>query len=304
MQPQEVAGATNLQEFKLDGRADIAELYRQFLVLAQAGWDVDVAYEQSTTIAGQAVTLPTLAVRTKTAGPALWLIGGIHGEEPAGVNAIMRSVSVIQALGGKFPVVLLPLCNPEGYRKGWRYPDEARDWKAGHSVSDAEHMLPSIQMPDKARRPEPGSENAAMFTNYILALTKAYPPHLVVDLHEDENPGSSYIRSLGLLGSSDPVAREIVTLFSGSGVQMEAQGTTRFGEVITDGIVSNIHDGSIDELLASPTVIVNSQAVPGPAAKSVIVVETPASRLPLPARVDIQAKVIASLEKLWGLVPR
>ena len=206
-------------------------------------------------------------------GPALWLLGGIHGEEPAGPNALARQIKVITAAGKKFPIVFLPLLNPEGYRRGWRYPDEARDWHKGHSVSDTEHVLPSIEVPTSARRPEPSSENCAAVTNYILQLLSAYPPRLVLDLHEDENPGNSYIYSHGAAGVSDVVAREVVALLHAAGVGIEQQGTTRFGEAITEGVVSNVHDGSIDELLASQTLIVNGQAVPGPAAQSVVVLE-------------------------------
>ncbi len=304
MQPQEVVQATNVQEFNLDGRASIGEIYQALLTLADGGWQLETIYDQPTIIADQAVTLPTVSLRTPQTGQALWLIGGIHGEEPAGPNAIARQVKILSALGQKFPIVLLPLLNPEGYRRGWRYPDEARDWHKGHSVSDAEHVLPSIEVPTKARRPEPASENCAALTNYVLELARAYPPRLVIDLHEDENPGNSYIYSHGVGGANDAVGRELVTMLQAVGVTIESQGTTRFGEAIIEGVVSNVHDGSIDEMLASQSVIVGGQAVPGPAAPSVIVVETPASRLPLPSRIDIHVGIIAALEKLWGLLPQ
>lgn len=302
MQPAEVAQATNLQEFNLDGRQNISELYAAFLSLVPQGWQLEVLYEQPTTIAAQAVQLPTLALRTPQTGPALWLLAGIHGEEPAGPNAIARHIQAVAEFGKKFPVVLLPLLNPEGYRRGWRYPDEARDWHKGHSVSDAEHVLPSIEVPSRARRPEPSSENSLAVTTALLGLGQAYPPRLVLDLHEDENTANSYVYSQGAAGASDAVAREVVTLLSAAGVSLELQGTTRFGEVIADGVVSNVLDGSVDEMLASNSLIVDGQAVAGPAAKSVVVVETPASRLSLPARIDIHANVIAALERFWGLV--
>jgi hypothetical protein len=34
------------------------------------------------------IALPIIALRTPKKGKALWVISGIHGEEPAGPNAI------------------------------------------------------------------------------------------------------------------------------------------------------------------------------------------------------------------------
>ena len=42
--------------------------------------------------------LPILAFRTRLKGDALWIISGIHGEEPAGVNAIAKNVRYLNKL--------------------------------------------------------------------------------------------------------------------------------------------------------------------------------------------------------------
>ncbi len=65
--------------------------------------------------------LPVIALRTPQGGEACWILSGIHGEEPAGPNAIAASIDAIAALGERQAVVLLPLNNPHGYVNNWRY---------------------------------------------------------------------------------------------------------------------------------------------------------------------------------------
>jgi hypothetical protein len=63
-----------------------------------------------------------------------------------------------------------------------------------------------------------------------------------------------------------------------------------------------IRDGSIDELLASPSVFVDGRPRPGPAADTVIVVETPAfagSRFAL--RVAAHGAVVQRVADLWRI---
>jgi hypothetical protein len=102
-------------------------------------------------------------------------------------------------------------------------------------------------------------------------------------------------------GAKDPVARAIVRLLAAARIPIRAGGETRFGERITRGIVGKESDGSIDELLSSPTAVVDGKVVEGPKARSVIVVETPADAMPLGQR---QAAHLAILENLKDLAAR
>ncbi|MGB7904923.1 MAG: hypothetical protein WCF43_09530, partial [Steroidobacteraceae bacterium] len=79
-----------------------------------------------------------------------------------------------------------------------------------------------------------------------------------------------------------------------------------FGEPIVQGVISRddqggpIRDGSIDELLAATDVFVDGKKARGPAAQTVIVVETPAfegSKFEL--RVAAQGAVVQHVGDLW-----
>ena len=77
------------------------------------------------------------------------MLSGIHGEEPAGPNAIAANLaSLTQLADAGVPIVVIPLANPKAYRHNWRYPNTPeRDWKkgGGYSVGDAEYLLPDLE---------------------------------------------------------------------------------------------------------------------------------------------------------------
>ena len=131
----------------------------------------------------------------------------------------------------------------------------------------------------------------------------------MLDLHEDElSTEGGYIYSQGSTPTDNPVGAEIVRLLQAAGIPLRKSGNTRFGEPIVNGVISRddkgmpIRDGSIDELLAADRGIRRRQESRGPAAQTVIVVETPAfegSRLEL--RVAAQAAVVKHAQELWRL---
>jgi len=66
---------------------------------------------------------PICGRRFGGAGPALLVFGGIHGDEPASVEALME---IVPRLGGdRAPVWLLPAVNPDGLLRGRK--NSARD---------------------------------------------------------------------------------------------------------------------------------------------------------------------------------
>lgn len=289
-----------------DGRKPAGELHERYRSLArEKGWveETVFAYPDGKRI---------LAWRTRREGKAAWLLAGIHGEEPAGPNAIARGLESIAALADQgVPFVLVPLCNPKAYATNWRYPNTPeRDWrKGGYSVGDAEYLLPDAKAPEHPRAAGPPGPDTEALTRFALALAERYPPVLVVDLHEDElSTEGGYLYSQGPRGEDDPVAREILRVLGESEIPLRRSGKTRFGEPIVDGVISRddvgepIRDGSIDELFASPRILRGGASAPGPSAPTVIVVETPAfagSRLE--ARVDAHRRVVERLAELWRL---
>lgn len=293
-----------------DGRMPLDALQARFETLERSGWTRDVVYAYP----GEPAALEIRAWRTAKPGRALWVLAGIHGEEPAGPQALARRLDAVAALAeAGVPVVLVPVCNPRGYARGWRYPNTAeRDWKkGGYSVGDAEHLLPDLEKGAGPRGAKaPGPDTAAL-TAYALRLARSYPPRLVVDLHEDElSAEGGYIYSQGKAPASSPVGAEIVRLLRESGIPLRMSGLTRFGEPIEGGVISRdekggpIRDGSIDELLSAATVFEAGARRPGPAAPTVVVVETPAySGASLEKRVAAHAAVVGRLPALWKLSP-
>lgn len=285
-----------IKTYSQDERKSIKELYDSFHRLDSEFWTYKTILQQKFMMKKRQRSAPILAFRTKKKGPALWIISGIHGEEPAGPNAITDNIGFLNDLAQKIPIVLLPLCNPAGYIRNWRYPNRKKRARDLHelpeSIETSEYFLPSEKNPKKPRVQNPTSKEAEEFTLEILKLTKRYRPKLVLDFHEDESVSSFYIYSHGKLGSKDPIAREIVKKLVREGFNIQMWGETRFGEKIVEGIVSDARDSSIDDLLAAKKVIIDKKIQNGPHAKSVIVVETTTKNIPLKKRVDVHSEII------------
>ncbi len=288
--------------YEKDGRSSIVDLYAaQSNLEKRPGWILEELFREELALPdGKSVALPANCLRTTRKGPALWVLTGIHGEEPAGPNALAANLRVLANLADKgAPLVVMPLLNPLGYQRNWRYRDAAvySETKPGSSVGDSDHLLPGEA--GGPRRETPACPQAGILTARVLELARDYPPLLSLDLHEDNMLSKGYLYSQGTRGADDPVAREIVALFVRYRFPILMEGKTRFGEAVRGGIVSGVKDGSIDELLSAPLVIVNRAPLKGPSGSSILVLETSSMNTPLADRVRVHATVIASLEALW-----
>ena len=278
-----------------DGRAPIDVLYRTALGLVDKGWRAEVIAQSAP--AGTSAPLPIIALRSPKAGPAVWILAGIHGEEPAGPNALAATIEDIAALGASRPVVLMPLLNPQGYARNWRYLNvpvysETID---GQSVGDSSHLLPADKDPSQPRAAAASSPEAAAITAFVLRHQADYPVAVSIDLHEDNLINEGYVYSQGVEGEKDPLAAAAVGVLTESGVPLKMDGTTRFDEPISQGIVGPVTDSSIDELLSATRVVVEGAVRAGPAAHTVLVFETPAAALSLEHRVAAHAALIRRL---------
>lgn len=275
-----------------DGRAPIESIYDASLSLVDRGWTAEVITDSSP--AGTARPLPIIALTSPGKGPAVWILTGVHGEEPAGPNAVAAAIEDIARLGAARPVVLLPLLNPQGYARNWRYLNVATYSKEidGQSVGDSSHLLPTEEDPAKPRAAAASSPEAAAITAWILARQADYPAEASIDLHEDNLIDEGYVYSQGADGERDPLAAAAVGVLRGHGVPIRMTGQTRFDEPITDGIIGPVTDSSIDELMSAKEVVVDGHPQPGPAAGTVLVLETPAAALPLEQRVAAQAALL------------
>ncbi|TAL31106.1 MAG: hypothetical protein EPN97_11545 [Alphaproteobacteria bacterium] len=300
--PTQVKSAENGRGYA-DGRKPVDDLYGAFMSLVEDGWISEAATVSSRERDGRVMMLPIPSLRTKKTGRAIWIISGIHGEEPAGPNAIASSIGIIRDLGRDTPVVLLPLCNPLGYVSSWRYLDRP-DWQEDApcaSVGDSEHVLPDLLTPAKPRTPAASSPEAAALVAHVLRLAGTYPPAISIDFHEDNLLDEGYVYSQGRHGAHDEIAQRAVEALRSSGIPIRMTGKTRFGENISGGVVGPQNDGSIDELLSMENIIVGGKTVPGPQAESVLVIETPTSAMPLEVR---QRGHLAVLSCLRDIAPK
>ena len=260
-----------------DGRAPIESLYREYLSLVDRGWKAEVVVQSKPS--GAARPLPVIALRSPAAGPAIWILAGIHGEEPAGPNAIAATIEDIAKLGAQRPVVLMPLLNPQGYARNWRYlnvPTYSADVD-GHSVGDSSHLLPSPGDASAARAPAASSPEADAITAFVLRGQAGYPAVVSIDLHEDNLIDEGYVYSQGAAGAKEELAIAAVNALREAGVPIKMAGKTRFDEPVEGGIIGPVTDSSIDELMSAHSVVTGGSTRPGPAARTVLVLETPAA---------------------------
>jgi predicted deacylase len=272
-------------------------LFASYQKLIDQGWQLDVIIDSQP--AGTEIALPIVALHSTKSGPALWLISGIHGEEPAGPNAVAAAIDDIAALGKQYPVVLLPLMNPHGYVRNWRYlnvPIYSVNVE-GQSVGDSSHVLPDANNPGTARAVA-SSDEAAAISRYILKMLSDYPPRYSVDLHEDDLISEGYVYSQGELGAADPLAAEAVKILRDNNIGIRMSGKTRFDEDIVEGIIGPVVDSSIDEFMSADLVIDDGRKRSGPGAATVLVFETPADDLSLERRVDAPAQLIRRIMQL------
>jgi len=275
----------NIKTYNHDGRKSVKELYDSFFELEKSEWVSENIYSPEIFWQGKKVSLPVVSFRTPKKGKAVWILSGIHGEEPAGPNAISEGINYIQKLGEKIPVVLIPLCNPLGYLRNWRYLNQEK-WSAEVGRESIENFEGS-----------PSRFESDVFMNYFLKLMKDYPPIMCFDFHEDELIPEGYVYSQGKMGEKDLIAKKVINILLKSGIRISKNGETRFGEKIHNGLIENVNDGSIDEFISSGRIFYDGKIVKKPYAKTVLVIETPAKNMDLKKRKNAHLEVLKSIEK-------
>lgn len=284
---------------KRDERYSIQKMYASFKTLLSQDFIQETICITSFTHNNKKTSLPILSFRTNKKGKAIWILSGIHGEEPAGPNALSDSTQELAKLAEEYPIVLIPLCNPSGYLRNWRYLNKKKYHSniEGKSVSDSEHLLLNTKG-NNTRKQKAASSISLALTNHILSLIKEYPPRITIDLHEDNLLSQGYIYSQGQQGIKDKTAQAIVNILKKSKIPLQMQGKTRFNEPIIKGIIGPVKDGSIDELFSAKKISVKGKIIPGPNVKTVIVFETPALHLKLQERKIAHRKLIQSLKTI------
>ena len=303
--------------YSKDKRKDIKLIYKSFLSLPASSWVIETIDKHIIDEGKKELIFRVLSLRTKKKGRAVWIISGTHGEEPAGPIAVSENMNFFKKLSNQgIPLVIIPLANPSGYYRDWRYLFHWKNGVIGKSVGDCEPFLLNKNNKPRRKRAHPYAEK---FIKHILSLLKEYPPLFVLDFHEDEilttggdpfyhetksdeDANETYIYSQGKFGSDDLIANKIVDImrFFKHPIKPEGIVKSRSKEKIVNGIVSNIKDSSIDELIASRKIFLDNKIVKGPAAKTVIVIET-LTNIPLASRVKIHSKIIKSIKEFIKL---
>lgn len=283
-----------------DGRKTIHNLYKKYDSLKKDGWIKEKVFASCFEHDKSIKKLSCFSFRTKRHGKnALWIISGIHGEEPAGPNAIAESIEIILKIGKKIPVVLIPICNPSGYFRNWRYVNQkkyVRGRKNFCSVGDSEHFL--IWRNKKPIRKQPYCMESDLLTRFVVNTAKKYWPEIMIDLHEDDLEKKAYTYSHGRHGHNDDLAKKIINDAMKHVFSIKNKGKTSLGERIVKGIAVSKNDKSIDELFASKNIFWGGKIRGGLNAKHVIVVESPAKNVELRKRIKMHCAVIALLKDI------
>ncbi len=294
-----------------DGRLSYKELNDRFNLLLKAGWKRKLIYKISgRDYGGKKVLLRSYAYMspnlTRRYGcKTFWILSGIHGEEPAGPNAIAENVALISNLAKSgIPIILMPLLNPLGYIRDYRYYNSRRHKhnKIMHSVGDADHLLPSLKNPANPRREKATNRYAEQVLSWVQLTATEHPPLVVFDHHEDEieysgntniTSGYTYSYCYGKKSDIKDISKLVTNLLVRKGFPIQKDGLTSFDERITEGFVFNSKDGSIDEYLFYR------------GAKACFVVETTRDDqkpIPLESRKQVHAEIIGNYRKIWSLL--
>lgn len=158
--------------------------------------------------------------------PTILVTAGVHGNEPAGVDAAMRFLSEhVRAYDGRCRIVLLPCVNPSGYEAA------TRENAAGIDVN-------------RSFGTTPGSREAELIMGSWLAEERFL---LTVDLHEtlpdeengeygkDDNPTSFYMYET-CRSKRRRVARHVLRAVEGEGGTVCARPTI-YGDDNAGGVV-------------------------------------------------------------------
>jgi hypothetical protein len=293
---------TNIKTYDLDGRLPIETLWAKYDKLVTSGlFDKELIYQMNGQDSeGKTVSVPTYAYKSKITGSSIWIFAGIHGEEPAGSQAVADEVdNLVQMAKSGTPMVIVPLANGLGYVKDWRYQNKPRaedHRNEGHSVGDMDHLT--------GINNEASNKYAKIMGEWILKTVMDYPPVILVNLHEDElepdsgkaHPESSYSFSCGSNSELlDNYAKKICEILKKRGFPLVETGYTDRDEKIINGFIKNIHDGSIDELLTNFGLVIG------------FIIETTRSdkdgkTYQLNNRVDTHREILKLLPEMWQKV--
>ncbi len=297
------SAVSRMETFSEDGRASLHDLYATYLSLSEEyGWNLEIAYNQQFPTQYGTIELPILSFTSPAKGDSIYLLSGVHGEEPAGPNAIAKAVSILAEQGTYLPIILIPLCNPAGYVRDWRYFDEYRNRDTGNSIGDSEHHILNPLNQRVPKKYLPSSVYAEKFTEYLIQKSLQHQGILWIDIHEDTFlKDGGYIYTQGKKTDSDEVLELLSRLIQEGGLPLQQSGITSFGETVDKGIIYDIHDGAIEDLVFDRKIFYKGRIIEGPQIPKVYTLETPVEDFPLIIRVNTYVNILYNLPAIYKL---
>ena len=119
---------------------------------------------------------PILARRFGGAGAPLLVMGGIHGDEPASVDALLDLVARLAAAAVRVPLWLVPAANPDGLWVGRKNSARDVDLNRNFPARSFRADYPPGYFPGSAPLSEPE-------TQAVAALLAREPPRGAVAVH-------------------------------------------------------------------------------------------------------------------------
>lgn len=311
--------APQTEMFTKDGRKTLDALYSSYDLLCQHGWKKELICSQKEIGSGVKTRLyPVFGylspLKKDQSHESLWILSGIHGEEPAGPNAIAEEINTIKKIAKSgIPTVLIPLINPLGYSKDYRYLNSKRETDTPQYMTASDHLLSDKENPERPRSDKPANAYSEQILNWAVEKIHKFPPYLVIDHHEDEiewetkavDHEGSYCYAYGNPKAIESSCKKIAQTLNKHGVPLLDNFETRYHERTSFGFLFNVSDNSIDEFLAAPSFYWKGEHQLKPAAKAVFVIETTrddTKPILLVDREKAHQEIIKSYKILWDLV--
>lgn len=164
--------------------------------------------------------------------PNILIMGGVHGEEPAGSWGILNVMLKLKLMKIHVNLSFIPIMNPYGFSKGIRFNNELKSVNSGYFRT-------------KSGKPELTPEGKIFNKNFIRLseLSK----NAFLSCHEDVEQNNFYIYEVHHDAKPSYVCRQLQEI-GNKYFGQQPNGGVYVGNVL-DGVVLNEKDGTIDDYL-------------------------------------------------------
>lgn len=208
--------------------------------------------------------------------PNLLIVGGFHGEEPAGPLAILKWIETVNSgYLNKANLTFLPVVNPIGFNRGSRYARKGQKTNGG--------FCSTVEGCFKYGSNDKLAVEGELLMENIDILVKAAKDG-IISLHEDVTTDKFYIYDFEASSRSSSFSKamrdEESKFFEviDNGVKVNEEGDP--DSFAINGIVHNHHDGSFEDYLFHSGV------------RHCITTETPGLGIGVEKRVDVGVALI------------